>query len=149
MEAEHNVVSLPDGLGEKGQLVGNGVRQHEALTLHHQFPTQRIGHGRGGPWVKVQLASQHIGIHEPQAGGLEVRVIERCLASPVRPRQDEDDRALVEPQRHRLADFARAVFTPTAFTLAALNTRFTKRPTVRLPSASMRTSMPGRLGARS
>ena len=64
---------------------------------------------------------------------LEMGMVEGRLASSIRSRNCDEDEALVDREVHRLA-----------LALTARNWRSTKRPTVRRPSVSLRTSMPAR-----
>ena len=140
-EAEHHGVAGFRRLLQESQFVAHRIGEdgfeHEAFALLHQLTSEGVGHLRGGVGGEVEFPRQHVGVDETQPGGLEMRVVEGGLACAVRPHQCHDDGTLVQRQAHRLADLV----------FAAWNCRLTKRPSVRLPSASMRTSNPGASGA--
>lgn len=135
-EAQHDGVAGCRRLFEERQLVADRIGEHglenETFPLFHQLPPERLGQASGGVRIKVQFPRQYVGVDEPQPGGLEMGVVESGFARAIRPRERDNDRAAVERQAHRSA----------AFTLTGWNWRLTNRPTVRFPSASMRTSTP-------
>src|SRR5438128_10858602 len=113
--------------------IGEDGLEHEALALLHQRLAQLVRKKRGLPGVDVELARQLVGIHEAQGGRREMHRMERRLAGAVRSGDGDDDRPRIEGRGH--------------FDLTGLNTRFTKRPTRRVPSSSILTRNPGRPGA--
>ncbi len=102
-------------------------------TTEHEGATQRVRHDHGVGGAKAQFRCQHVGVDEAQTGGREVRVIERGFAGAVGTRDGDDDGPLVEDGEGRH--------------VIGWKRRSTKRPTVRVPSGSMRTSRLGRPGA--
>src|SRR5258706_786190 len=118
-------------------LVAHWIREHglehEALALLHQRLAQLVRKMRALPGIDRELARQVVGIHEAQSGRREIHGMEGRFAGAVRSGDGDDDGPRIEGRNH--------------FDLAGLNSRFTKRPTRRVPSSSILTRKPGRPGA--
>ena len=128
-----------------GQLASDARDRQSVIAQNHSHSVTRVKIWpanipvcpRDSLGIDVEFPRQHVGVDETQAGPLEMGVIKGALATAVRSRERNDNGTLVQRQAHRLAGMV----------FMALNWRLTKRPTVRLPSASMRTSNPGESGA--
>ena len=121
------------GFLQELELVAHGVGENrlksEALPLLDERASQGVGDLRGGIRIHVQFVGESVGFNVSQASALDMGVIERGLARAVRARDSDDDRPLVQ-----LGEFLQ---------WAGVNWRLMNRPSVRLPSASIRTKIPG------
>ncbi len=134
-EAEDDIVTGADCFLEKGDFITNGVGKHgfkdKTLALFQEGFAERGGDFRGVVGVDADFAGEDVGIDQTKAAGLEVSRVKSGFAGAVGAGKGNDDRALVEA-----GDHLRDGFT-------GWNCRFTNRPTVRRPLASIRTSRPG------
>ena len=143
-ETEHHRVTSGDGFLQEDEFVayriGKDRFKHEALSLIDQFAAYGVGDFRCCVRLKVKFPGDDIGVDKTQASGLKVSVVKGGLARTVRPCERHDQRTPIERRVRHVARFFLSG-------LRAWNCRFTKRPTVRFPSASIRTKNPDSFGA--
>ena len=132
--------------------IGENGFEREAFALRQQFPSDLIRDVCGFIGFQSQLLGQFVCVYKAKAVRTQVSVIERALTGAVRPGQDQQNRSSFKNfHRARAAIAARALKgaleTLVRFGSAVTtNCRFLNRPTVLMPSVSVRISIPLRVG---
>src|SRR2546427_3679293 len=118
--------SSPEKVDLVAHWVGEDGFEDEALALLDQLLAHPVRELHRLECIDGKPTRKVVCVQETQARRREMRVVEGRLAGAVRPREGNDDGTRVERRHH----------------FAGLNSRFTNRPTVRVPSWSILTTSP-------
>jgi integrase len=156
-ETQNHGVTLLCSIFQKRQFVAHGIGKHrleyETLSLTDKFLPQFGGNFSRLISINAQFSSQNIRVDKAQATGFEMGFVKCGFPRSIRSRHGDNYRTPIQTGndsryfRQGLFHLEAPTKTGFAFFFAAIltgrNCRFTNRPTVRLPSASIRTSKPG------
>jgi hypothetical protein len=130
--AQYYCITRLDGLLQEAEFVTCGIRknrfEYKALVSFHELSPQSVRHFRCGVRIEVQFVSQYVSVDKSKAGRFQMGMVESGLTGAIRTCDSHQERSLIE-----LSKLPQSI---------DLKRRSMNLPTVRVPSASIRTSRP-------